>query len=500
MARSAKKAACIGGGVIGAGWAARLLWNGWDVHVFDPNPEAERQLDEVITNADRALAKLTLAPRPERGSLTFTSDLAEAVAGASFIQESVPEREDLKKAVLAQIEASAPTDALICSSSSGLLPSNLQADMQHPDRFMIGHPFNPVYLLPLVEICGGAKTSAAAIDQARDLYTAIGMRPLVLRKEIDGFIADRLMEALWREALWLVKDDVATVEEIDEAVRLGAGLRWAQMGTLMTYRIAGGEGGMRHFMEQFGPSLKWPWTKLMDVPDLDDALLDKIASQSDEQAQGRDFRDMERLRDDCLVSTLQALKVHGVGAGAALADYEAALYVDAHSTEDEADATPDLNQPLKLYQTVVQTDWVDYNNHMTESRYLQVFGDASDGLTRLLGVDRDYLETFGSYFTVETHIMHLDEVAALQPIHTTTQVLASDEKRIHVFHRIHLSETDEVLASGEQMWLHVGRQSRKACAAEPSVLTLLQEITAAHAKLAQPDHAGRSIGIKPNMN
>ena len=502
MKLTGKKAACVGSGVIGAGWAARLLWNGIDVHVFDPNEEAQRQLDEVIANADHALAKLTLAPRPVKGKLTFTNDLAEAVRDAVFIQESVPERMELKKSVLTDIEAHAPADALICSSSSGLLPSDLQSDMRHPERFMIGHPFNPVYLLPLVEICGGGQTGKTEIQRAEEAYKFLGMRPLVVRKEIDGFIADRLMEALWREALWLVKDGVATVEEIDEAVRLGAGLRWAQMGTFMTYRIAGGEGGMRHFMEQFGPSLKWPWTKLMDVPDLDDDLLDKIASQSDDQVQstgaGLDFRGLERRRDDCLVSTLQALKVHDIGAGVELSRFEAALYARAHPAEnDSAIDTPDLAQPLKLYETVVQPDWVDYNNHMTESRYLQVFGDASDGFTRMIGIDSDYLEATGSYFTVETHIMHLAEVAGLEPIYTTTQLLAVDEKRLHVFHRIHHSRDDSILASAEQMLLHVGRQSRKASSADPVILERLQNVMDAHKKLPRPDHAGRGIGIKP---
>jgi carnitine 3-dehydrogenase len=502
MSTVISKAACIGSGVIGAGWAARMLWNGVDVHVFDPNPEARRQLDEVIANADRAMAKLTLAPRPVKGTLIFTNDLAEAVREADFIQESVPEREDLKKSVYAEIETYASPDALICSSTSGILPSNLQADMKYPGRFMIGHPFNPVYLLPLVEVCGGKLTGQAEMARAEGIYKFLGMHPLMLRKEIDGFVADRLMEALWREALWLVKDDVATAAEIDDAIRLGAGLRWAQMGTFMTYRIAGGEGGMRHFMEQFGPSLKWPWTKLMNVPEMDDALLDKIAGQSDDQARtqfaNRDFRELERLRDDCLVSTLQALKVHSVAGGADLAAFEADLYARAHPADKAEDSAPaDINQPLRLYETAVLPDWVDYNNHMTESRYLQVFGDASDAFTRSVGIDTDYLEATGSYFTVETHIMHLDEVAGLEPIYTTTQVLGLDEKRLHVFHRIHHGRTDAVLASAEQMLLHVGRQSRKACGAEPVILARLQEVMTAHEALDKPDHAGRSIGIKP---
>ena len=151
---------------------------------------------------------------------------------------------------------------MIASSTSGLLPTRLQAGMAHPERFVVGHPFNPVYLLPLVEICGGERTAQTTKDGGAALYREIGMRPLHVRKEIDGFIADRLLEALWREALWLVNDGVATTEEIDDAVRFGAGLRWCFMGTFLIYRLAGGEAGMRHFLAQFGPALKLPWTKL----------------------------------------------------------------------------------------------------------------------------------------------------------------------------------------------------------------------------------------------
>ncbi len=197
--------------------------------------------------------------------------------------------------------------------------------MVHPDRFLVAHPFNPVYLLPLVELCGGAATAPEAIERARVFYASLGMRPLVVRREIDGFIADRLLEALWREALWLVHDGVATVEEVDDAIRFGAGLRWAFMGTFLVYRLAGGEEGMRHFMEQFGPALKLPWTKLMDVPELTDGFLDRLAEQSDAQAAGRGLRALEQTRDDCLISIMQALKQHDFGAGSVLAAYEARL-------------------------------------------------------------------------------------------------------------------------------------------------------------------------------
>ena len=193
------------------------------------------------------------------------------------MQESLPEREDLKQSVLAVIDRATRPEVVIASSTSGLLPTRLQSSMANPDRFVVGHPFNPVYLLPLVEVCGGEKTSEATKQAAIEFYAGIGMRPLRVRKEIDGFIADRLLEALWREALWLVKDGVATTEEIDDAIRFGAGLRWSFMGTFLIYRMAGGEAGMRHFLAQFGPALKLPWTKL-EAPELTDELIDLVSA------------------------------------------------------------------------------------------------------------------------------------------------------------------------------------------------------------------------------
>ena len=188
---------------------------------------------------------------------------------------------------------------------------------------LVGHPFNPVYLLPLVEVVGGRATATAAVERASDFYASIGMKPVVVRKEIDAFIGDRLQEALWREALWLVHDGVATVEEIDDVIRYSFGLRWAQMGIFQVYRVAGGEAGMRHFMEQFGPCLAWPWTKLTDVPELDAALIDRIKEQSDAQAAGLSIRELERIRDDNLVRIMEALESGGQtgwGAGALLRD------------------------------------------------------------------------------------------------------------------------------------------------------------------------------------
>ena len=235
----------------------------------------------------------------------------------------MPERLDLKRGVLAEVDAAAHPGTVIASSTSGLLPSDLQRDLAHPGRMLVGHPFNPSTCSPLVEIVGGRATEPAAVERASEVYESVGMKPLVVRKEIDAFIGDRLQEALWREALWLVHDGVATVEEIDDVIRYSFGLRWAQMGIFQVYRVAGGEAGMRHFMEQFGPCLKWPWTKLTDVPELDEALVDTIAGQSDVQAAGLSIRELERIRDDNLVGIMEALErtgASGWGAGALLGE------------------------------------------------------------------------------------------------------------------------------------------------------------------------------------
>ncbi|HWV09262.1 MAG TPA: L-carnitine dehydrogenase, partial [Pseudomonas sp.] len=226
---------------------------------------------------------------------------------ADFIQESAPERLELKCELHAKISAAARPDVLIGSSTSGLLPSEFYADAVHPERCVVGHPFNPVYLLPLVEVVGGAKTAPEAVQAAIAVYQSLGMRPLHVRKEVPGFIADRLLEALWREALHLVNDGVATTGEIDDAIRFGAGLRWSFMGSFLTYTLAGGPAGMRHFMAQFGPALKLPWTYL-EAPELTEALIDKVVEGTAEQQGTRQLPDLERYRDDCLLAVLAAIR------------------------------------------------------------------------------------------------------------------------------------------------------------------------------------------------
>jgi carnitine 3-dehydrogenase / betainyl-CoA thioesterase len=479
--------ALLGGGVIGGGWAARFALNGVAVRLYDPAPDAERTVGEVLDNARRAMRRLTLAPLPPEGTMTLVATPEEAVAGAGFVQESAPEREGLKRELLAAASRAAAPEVVFASSTSGLLPSRLQADMAHPERLTVGHPFNPVYLLPLVEVCGGERTAPETVARAAAVYRTLGMRPLVLRREIDAFVADRLLEALWREALWLVADDVATVEDVDDAIRYGAGLRWACMGPFLTYRIGGGTEGMRHFMAQFGPTLQLPWTKLTDVPDLSDGLLDKLVAQSDEQAAGRDVRALERQRDDCLVSLIQGLRTQEVGAGAVLSDYERALFAAEPGTGEAFDAAP-----LRLHATVVAPEWIDYNGHAHESRYLQVFGDTTDALLRHLGLD---LAAGSSYFTVETHLSHLGQARADERLETTTQILGHDEKRLHVFHAIHRAGDDAPIATAEMMLLHVDTATERASAADPALLERIARIARAHAALPRPPRAGRAIGM-----
>jgi carnitine 3-dehydrogenase len=487
-----RNAAVIGGGVIGSGWAARFLLNGIDVHVYDPDPELPRKLATVLDNARVANGRLLPAVLPPEGKLAIVASVAEAVRSADFIQESLPERVDLKQEILEQIEAAARPTTIIASSTSGLLPSELQSRMRHPGRFVVGHPFNPVYLLPLVEVCGGSATSGSTLVETETFYQSVGMHPLRVHKEIDGFIADRLLEAVWREALWLVRDGVATTSEIDDAIRYGAGLRWSFMGTFLIYRIAGGEAGMRHFLSQFGPALKLPWTRL-EAPELTDELADRIAQQSDNQAGGLSIRELERVRDDCLVSVLAALRRNDFGAGATLRRYCEAMAAVIPKTK----APIDESQPLALHTATVRPEWIDYNGHMTEARYLEVFGNATDALLEHIGAGPAYVARGYSYFTVETHIRHLDEASEGEQLRVTTQVLGSGPKRMHLFHTLYRVADDTILATGEHMLLHVDAHARRASPAQGQVLRAVERLAEAQAGLAIPRGAGRAIGAPP---
>lgn len=481
----AKIAAIIGGGVIGGGWASRFLLNGWAVRVFDPDPEAPRKVGEVLANARAALPALSDVPLPPEGAMSFVSTITEAVQSADYIQESVSERLDLKHRVFAQIQQVAPGTP-IGSSTSGFKPSELQQGAANPATIFVAHPFNPVYLLPLAEVVPSAKSDPQLIENAKETLRSIGMFPLHVRKEIDAHIADRFLEAVWREALWLVKDGVATTEEIDEAIRMGFGLRWGQMGLFETYRVAGGEAGMKHFMAQFGPCLTWPWTKLMDVPEFNDELVDLIAGQSDAQSGHYTIRELERIRDSNLIGFLRVLKDRDWGAGKVLKAHDEML------RQAMPDATPETAAAIPMARLRVLPGWIDYNGHMTESRYLFAASETSDAFLRLIGADLAYVAAGHSYYTAESHILHLGEAKLGEALTGTVQVLAADEKRLHIFIRI--LKGDAPVATIEQMLLHVDMAAGKTCPAAPDVLARLMPIATAHKALPRPKGAGRHVG------
>ena len=312
----------IGTGVIGAGWAARALAHGLDVFAWDPAPGWEERLRPAVENAWPALERVGLYPGASPDRLRCADSLDAVCREADFIQESAPERLALKQSLHERIDAATPEGVLVASSTSGLLPTDLQSRCHHARRVVVGHPFNPVYLLPLVEVLGGASTSPDSVKRAMSFYRALGMHPLHVRTEIEGFLSDRLQEALWRELLHLVNDGVATTEELDAAIVYGPGLRWAFMGTCLSYHLAGGDGGMEAFMKQFGPALEQPWTQLR-APELTDELVSRMTEGTRRQADGRTVAELARLRDECLVEILQALRRLEVGAGRTLAEDEA---------------------------------------------------------------------------------------------------------------------------------------------------------------------------------
>ena len=301
-----KRVGIIGAGVIGSGWVAHFLRNGMQVIAWDPAPEAEIKLRRKVTAVWPKLSRLGLHPQASPDNLHFAPTLAAAVAEAEFVQENVPERLTIKIDTLQQIDAACPLQTVIASSTSGYLMTEMAIDLQHPERCVVAHPFNPPYLMPVVEVVAGKQTSEATHDWAVAFYRATGKRPLKLSQEIPGFVADRIMEAVWREILHLLDKDMATVAEIEAAVRYGPGLRWALMGPLTVLHLGGGEGGMAHLIHQFAPSLKAPWT-FLEAPELTDELAQKVIDGCDALTQGRSIRDLEEERDDLLIRLIEML-------------------------------------------------------------------------------------------------------------------------------------------------------------------------------------------------
>ncbi len=491
--RQVRTLGLLGTGVIGGGWAARALHFGIDVVASDVQPAMEAWIRGAVENAAGALARLTMAPLPRPWRLSFTTDAAAMARQADFIQENIPEQLELKQRVLAQVSHYAPADVIIASSTSGLMPTDLQRDMQAPERLLVGHPFNPVYLLPLVELVGGKRTSGATIDAAAQFYRYIGMHPLRVRREVPGHLTDRLQEALWREILHMVNDGIATTGELDDSIVYGPGLRWAAMGTNLIYHLAGGETGMRHMLRQFGPCLKWPWTHL-EAPELSETLIDRMVEGTRAQAAGRSIRELERLRDDCLVAIQQVLRQYDIGAGSTLRALETRLSADSASAAAPGIGA-DRTRPARLLDFEVRPEWVDYNGHMTDSRYLQVFGDATDALWRAVGIDETYRSAGHSFYTVESHVTHGAEARAMEPLYVTVQLLSVDDKRVHVFSSLRRRSDDSQVATGEQLYLHVSTRTGKAVPMPADLRRRLDDWYGAHRLLPAPREARRHVGM-----
>jgi carnitine 3-dehydrogenase len=311
MAKAAKTSsahvAVVGTGVIGASWAACFLAKGFDVVATDPAEGAEARLRSLVAGFWPALRRIGLAPNASPARLKFDSDLTSTVAHAVFIQENGPERVDIKRDLIARIDAAAPANTLIATSSSGILISEIQnAAAHHPERVLLGHPFNPPHLIPLVEVVGGHATSAVAIEQALAFYTALGKKPIHIRREIKGHVANRLQAALWREAFYLVSQGIASVSEIDTAIAIanGPGLRWALLGPFLNIHLSGGPGGIAHVLDHLGPPLESWWHDLGTVT-LSAELNKQLADGVDEELAGTDFAALTAQRDALLLFLLE---------------------------------------------------------------------------------------------------------------------------------------------------------------------------------------------------
>jgi len=300
-----QRVAVVGAGVIGAGWASLFLSRGLDVIALDPSPGAERRLRDAVHAAWPVLSRLGLADGASVDRLLFTSDMARAVDTAQFVQESGPESIDLKQDLLARLDRATPADIVVASSSSGLMPTQLQQMVDlHPERVLIGHPFNPSYLIPLVEVVPGQATLPRHVESTVAFYASIGKRPIVVRKEVPGHVTNRLQAALWREAYSLVERGVATVGDIDAAIANGPGLRWALLGPLVNQHLSGGDGGMRHTLEHLGPPAQ-AWMDDLGAPQLTPELATLLVDGVDAELVGIDQRHLVAARDELLVDLIE---------------------------------------------------------------------------------------------------------------------------------------------------------------------------------------------------
>lgn len=465
-----KTAAILGGGVIGGGWTARFLLMGWNVQVFDPDPDIESNICAVLDKARRSLPGLSDIALPAEGQLSFTNSLAQAVKNAEWIQESVPEQLSLKQKILADVQLTCRNDAVIASSTSGFKPSQLRENSCNPAQIIVAHPLDPVYLLPLVELVGEDVTVA----QAKPLLAGLGMHPLHIKKEVETRISDRLQEAIWHESLCLVKDGIASTEDIDKVIRYGFGLHLAHMGVFETSRITGDNASPTHFPAQIDPARVQPRGKPRKGRKRDAPLISVKTKKSDAQTRQMSPQNLEQNRDDTLVTLLRALKARDVAAGATLNAHDNTLRPSA----------PNLLEPFQTLHRSVPIDWTDYNGHMNESRYGQVFSDAADEVMRLVGADEDYIAAGLSFFTAEITIGFRQEALAGDMFRVTTTVLMFEGKKLRLQHDMHHRD-GRLLATGTQFVLHVDLKTRRSCPPRPDIALRLTKIAAAHATSPQ---------------
>ena len=303
MSSKITKVAIIGTGVIGTGWIIRLLWHNKKIFIFDRDRKQKLKVIKEIKRSKPFAKSYYKRKKINLKNLVFVNTIKEAVKEADLIQESVTENYILKTKIMKSISKNAKKNAIISSSTSGLLPSRIYSQCKNPERALVAHPFNPVYLLPGVELVPGKKTKLEYMNKAKMFYKSISMYPLMIKKELPGFLANRLQEALWREALHIVNDGYASTEDLDRAIEDGPGTRWSLMGIFLTYHLAGGKAGMKHLLEQFGPVLKLPWTKLK-APTLSKKLSNRLIAGTKKQAKGRSVDKISNLRDEYLINLL----------------------------------------------------------------------------------------------------------------------------------------------------------------------------------------------------
>ena len=298
------KIAIIGTGVIGSGWTLRLLAKKKEIYIFEPSIKQKKFLLDEIKRTTKSLKNFYKISTISTKKLYFKKTIRDAVKDVDLIQENVPENEKIKKKIVKEISKWSKPNAIIASSSSGLLPSRIQSACKNPGRFIIAHPFNPVYLLPLVEIVKGKKTKLDFIKKSEIFYRSLGMIPLIVKKEVEGYLSDRLQESMWRESLHIINENIASTDDLDKAIIHGPGLRWSLMGTFLTFHLAGGKKGMRHMLNQFGPSLKLPWTKLK-APKLTKKLSNRIIKGTKKQSKGKSIKELTTIRDNFLIDLLK---------------------------------------------------------------------------------------------------------------------------------------------------------------------------------------------------